>query len=179
MGLWLGPGLAALERCWPCVEQWGFRAPGETFAVRWAGGCPVHVAVPVNVPCQGGLPCCQQHLPGLFKYREKTRLLVAGRASRGHPFPPPAPQGHQQQCRDVCPGRFPRRAPRLRSRSAVFWACGFYPGHLSVCGPRPLRWHGVLRGSSGTSASERLLRCADLGLLCRFLETWLQMERLC
>lgn len=146
MGLWLGPGLAALEQCWPCVEQWGFRAPGETFAVRRAGGCPVHVAVPVNVPCQGWLPCCQQHLPGLVKYREKTRLLVAGRASRGHPFPPPAPQGHQQQCRDVCPGRFPRRAPRLRSRSALFWACSFYPRASQCLRPPPPE---LARGSAG------------------------------
>lgn len=131
-GFCLGPGLAALERCWPCVEQWGFRAPGETFEVRRAGGCPVHAAVPVKVPCQGGLPCCQQHFTRLLN-TEKTRRLWLGRVSRGQSIPAPCSPGRPA----TVSGRLPRKgflaAPCLRRRhSALFWACSFQPRAASV-----------------------------------------------
>lgn len=128
-------------------------------------------------PMSRRLPCCQQHLPGLFKYRKnKTACGWAGQAEGTH-SPAPAPQGDQRQYQDL-PGRFPRRTPCLRRHSALFWACSFQPRRLSVCGCTPelargcvgLSWDQCL----GNGCSVLLTSVSSAGSW-----TWLQTEQPC
>lgn len=144
MGLWLGPGLAALEQCWPCLEQWGFRVPGEAFEVRQAGGCHVPVAVPVNVRVKEGYLVDSIYQDSL-NTEEQPDCPWLGRQAEGASSPL-CPQGDQRQCRGVVPGRVSAQSPTPRCPFWPLLGLWFRPqGTSASAGPAP----GAGTGSCG------------------------------
>ena len=145
-GSLLGPGWAALEQCWPCLEQWGFRAPGGAFEVRQVGSRPVRVAVPVNVRVEGYL--VDSIYQDSLNTEEKPDCPWLGRAGRGRPFPPLLP-GRPA----TVSGCLPRKGVYAEPHAHVLLLVSSgpavsTPGHFSVCGPPPPE---LAPGSAGLS----------------------------